>query len=174
MTTGSPCGAAKLGLESPREHLRPHQERLALSAPLCLGLGDRELGRRDRLEALVGDRLSAQHGASVGAVRETMLRALDRGELLPKIPATALVELVLQQLSALIAAVELVRFRSRGLVHVDEFGELALDTPAFGGQELARSVRIHVRSLTTLGASNGTEPFGLRTAHWDAGLPLGR
>jgi hypothetical protein len=63
--------------------------------PAELLLLDGQLGRRQGLEALLGDRLAALGGEAVGPVREPRLRALERRELRGEILRQTRVELSL-------------------------------------------------------------------------------
>jgi hypothetical protein len=120
----------------------------AESPSFLVGLGYRQFGRRHRLEALVGDRLSTLDRKAVGSGRKALLGPLDCGELFFQILAPALVNLVLQQLSPEVTCVELIGFGGGALVRVDEPGKIALDPLPFGGEKLLGSTRIHGFSVT--------------------------
>jgi hypothetical protein len=120
----------------------------AQSPSFLVGLGHRQLGRRHRLEALVGDRLSTLDRNAVGSGREALLGPLDCGELFLQILPPALVKFVLEQLSPEVTCVELIRFGGGAPVRVDEPGEIALDPLPFGGEKLTGSSRIHRLSVT--------------------------
>ena len=123
----------------------------AQSPSFLVGLGHRQLGRRHRLEALVGDRLSTLDRKAVGSGHEALLGPLDCGELFLQNLPPALVKFVLQQLSPEVTCVELIRFGRGALVRVDEPGEIALDPLPFGGEKLTGSSRIHGLSVTCRG-----------------------
>jgi hypothetical protein len=138
----------------------------AAQAPSFLvGLGHRQLGRRHRLEALVGDRLSTLDRKAVGSGRKALLGPLDCGELFLQILPPALVNFVLQQLSPEVTCVELIRFGRGALVRVDEPGEIALDPLPFGGEKLTGSSRIHGLSVTC-------RPPQRRAAEGHSGRPV--
>jgi hypothetical protein len=120
----------------------------AQSPSFLVGLGHRQLGRRHRLEALVGDRLSTLDRKAVRTGRKALLGPLDCGELFLQILPPALVKFVLQQLSPEVTCVELIRFGRGALVRVDEPGEIALDPLPFGGEKLTGSSRIHGLRVT--------------------------
>ena len=67
------------------------------AAPADLLLLDSQLGRRQSLEALVGNRLTALGGESEGSRREPRLRALEPRELRGEILCQTRVELFLVQ-----------------------------------------------------------------------------
>ena len=66
-------------------------------------LFDGPLGGWNRLEPLVGDRVAALDGQAVGAGGETLLRPLDRAELLGEPLAYSLRELVVVKRCRLVA-----------------------------------------------------------------------
>src|SRR6478752_3157024 len=66
-------------------------------------LGHRALGRRQRLEARVRDRLATLDRASVATVGETLLGPLDGGELAAQVRGELGVELCPRELSGLVA-----------------------------------------------------------------------
>jgi hypothetical protein len=120
----------------------------AAQSPIFLfGLGHCQLGRRHRLEALVGDRLSTVDRKAVGSGREALLSPLEGGELFLQTLAPALVNFVLKQLSPEVTCIELIRFGRSVLVGVDKPGEVALDPLPFGGDKLVGSSTIHGLSV---------------------------
>ena len=103
----------------------------------------RALGRRERLEALVRDRLPALDREAVRARREPGLGALDGCQLLAEVVGKALVELVLVEVGCDVARPLVVGEPARVLVPVPR--ERLLDPRALGGQKLACPVGIHRR-----------------------------
>src|SRR5918992_562734 len=123
-----------------------------LAARSCslLRLGHRQLSRRNRFEALIGDRLSTLDRKAIFPSREPLLGSLDGGELLLQILTLTLGDLVLEQLFGEVHRVELTRLLSHVLVWVDELGEFPLDPLPLGTEELTCSIGVHVASLTAM------------------------
>jgi hypothetical protein len=112
-----------------------------LSRSLASLFFDRSLGRRESLEALVRDRLSALDRAAVGAGGKTGLGTLDGLELFPEVIRQTFVQLVLIEVGRQVCRIKLVR-RLAGVL-VPEFRERPLDPLALSGQQFASALRIH-------------------------------
>ena len=102
---------------------------------------DRQLGGRPRLEPLVRNRLPALDRQAVRARSESLLGALDRGQLVAQACFPALVELVLVEVGRLVAFLDVLVLRLT--LVTPQPGELALDPPTLGGQQLTCAVGIH-------------------------------
>lgn len=109
-------------------------------------LFDRELGGREGLEALVGNRLAALHGEAVCAGREARLGPLDRRQARFQVLTAAGVELVLVET----LGVHVARFDS-GVSLLGAFalerGKLLLDLLSLAGKQLLGALRIHVNTV---------------------------
>jgi len=124
---------------------KAHSPVPALSVARALLVG-RQLGRRDRLEPLVRDRLPALDREAVRPRREAGLGPLHGGELLTEILREARVELVLVETGG----------EARGIVEVGplvvlvapEPRERVLDPLALGRQQLTCPIPVHGVSLT--------------------------
>ena len=90
------------------------------------------LGRREDLEAFVGDRLPALDREAVCSGGETLLGSLDGGELFAQVISQTLVELVLVEIGCEICRVELVGRLAVVLMRAPT--ERALDPLALGRQ----------------------------------------
>src|SRR5215210_1404907 len=107
-------------------------------------LVDLAVGPGERLQALVGDRVAADHRDAVGALLEPRFGALDRLERPLEVLAQALVGLILLEVLRLIAAV-LGRVRRLGTT---EAGQLPLDPRPLLGEPRACAFRVHVTDPT--------------------------
>src|SRR5581483_7125855 len=105
----------------------------------------RQLGGRDGLEALVGDRLPALDREAVGARGKTPLRSLDGRELFAEVVAQSLVELVLVEVGREVRRIDVVGLLA--VVLVAPPAQCALDALALGRQELACAIVVHRRSV---------------------------
>src|SRR5581483_612763 len=110
------------------------------------------VGRGDGLQALVRDRLAADHRDAVRPLGEARLRTLDGRELLPEVVGPALVELVLVQLGREVAGVLVVGFLAG--IDVTEPRERTFDARPLSRQELSCAGRVHVSNrIRRLGAA---------------------
>src|SRR5437763_5025421 len=103
---------------------------------------DRPLGPRDRLEAVVGNRLAALHRQAVGAEDQTLLGALDRGQLLAQAAGEPGVALLLEQLGAIVGHV-LVGMGELLPGARSQLGQRLLEARALHGQQLGGALRVH-------------------------------
>ena len=97
---------------------------------------DGQLGRRERLEPLVGDRLAALHREPVGARRQPRLRALDGGKLRGQVLLSRVVEAAFVE----VLGVAFARFVLLGVAFGLAFaqsGERLLDTLALSFEQFA-------------------------------------
>jgi len=117
-------------------------------------LVDRPLGGRQRLEALVGDRLAALDREPVRSGRKAGLGPLEGRKLLAEIVLQAFGELVLLEVGAEVRRVELVRFLA--VVLVLEPAERPFDALALGLEELTCPVGVHRAQLTARSASRNS------------------
>ncbi len=108
---------------------------------------DGQLGRRQSLEALVGNRLAALGGEAEGSRREPCLRALQRRELGSEILGEARVELFLVEVLGASVA-RFVLFGQLLRAFLIELGDRLLDLLPLAREQLAGAVRIHERRIS--------------------------
>jgi hypothetical protein len=101
-----------------------------------------QLGRRQGLETVVRDRLPALDRKAVRAGSQTLLGALERGQLRTQIVAHPFVQLVLKEIRSQIRRVE-ERVRQLTVVLVYVVSKPALESPALGGEQLTGSFDVH-------------------------------
>jgi hypothetical protein len=96
---------------------------------------------RDRLEPRIGDRLAALDREPVRALVQSLLRALDRLQLLAELLGDSLPELLVEQLGRGVGRM-LVEVRQLGRVlALGEAGERALDPCPLPGEEITCPIR---------------------------------
>src|ERR1700683_5262995 len=133
------------------------QRRSALAQPLLL---HGQLGGGHRLQALVGDRLAAWHSQPVDPAVQARFGALERRQLDGEILGQSSVELTLVE----VLRAHVAGFAGLGVVLVDG-GNRLLNPPPLGGQQLTRSLGVHVVESSAhvgrLGYSHSMVPGGL-------------
>ena len=106
---------------------------------------DRQLGRRESLEPLVGNRFPADDRAAERSRCQALLGSSDRRQLFAEILGSPFVELVLEEIRGQVRRVELVGRLT--VVRMTEAAELVRDPAPLGGQQLARMFVVHAASL---------------------------
>jgi hypothetical protein len=126
------------------ERLRGPEPRRS-SRPAALFLFHGALRRRNGLEPLVRNRLSALDGQPEGPVREALLGPLDSGERRAQVIRDAFVELFLVEVGSEVRRVEIVV--RLAVVVAGAAPEGPLDSRALGRQQLPCPVGVHEESL---------------------------
>src|SRR5262245_39194737 len=106
----------------------------------------RSLGRGERFEALVRDRLPALDREAVRAAGESRFGPIDCGQLLAQVVGQSRVELVLVEVGREARRILLLRQLARVLV--TEPGQRAFDALSLGGQKLSGPFGIHRATLS--------------------------
>jgi hypothetical protein len=99
-----------------------------------------QFGRREDLEALVGDRFTTRDGETVGAGGEPCLGAFDGAEPCLEVVAEAFVELVLVEVGR---EVRRILVGLLGVVGVRAYRERSLEAVPLGLHQLVCALRIH-------------------------------
>ena len=114
---------------------------------------DGPLGRRQGLEALIGDRLAALDGEAVRSGGETRFGTLERGKVFAQVLRETLVELVLVEVGSLIPGI--VRVRRISGVLVGTLRKRTLDPLPLRVQQLTCPLRLHRTSLLQVVLDDG-------------------